>query len=129
MSPILKFVVFVEDSMGVYVFKSKHMDAIKIGHYCKNNAWSRIAHRGFYSCKCPYEIKDKVSVEDLILLYWYPTLSQKDEKNIHASLIEYKICGEWFRTQAIQKIDELIQDKNKAYECSQEEAIKSRRRL
>ena len=29
--------------MGVYIFKSVHTDAIKIGHYKKNNAWSRVA--------------------------------------------------------------------------------------
>ena len=32
--------------MGVYVYKSNHIDAIKVGHYCKNNAWSRVSHRG-----------------------------------------------------------------------------------
>jgi hypothetical protein len=75
--------------MGVYIYKSKHIDAIKVGHYSKNNAWSRIAHRGFYSCKCPDEIKHKVSVEDLNLLYWYPNLTPNDEKKLHKNLIKY----------------------------------------
>ena len=74
--------------MGVYVYKSKHIDALKVGHYCKNNARSRIAHRGFYSCRCPDEIKDKVSVEDLNLLCWYPKLTPKDEKKLHEDLVE-----------------------------------------
>jgi hypothetical protein len=115
--------------MGVYVYKSKHIDAIKVGHYCKNNAWSRIAHRGFYSCKCPEEIKDRVSVEDLNLLYWYPNLTQKDEKKLHKDLKEYKLCGEWFKSNAIDKILEIISEENKASECSKDEAIQTRWRL
>jgi hypothetical protein len=75
--------------MGVYIYKSKYIDAIKIGHYCKNNAWSRIAHRGFYSCICPNEIKNKVSINDLELLHWYSSLSSKDEKKIHKELPKY----------------------------------------
>jgi hypothetical protein len=66
--------------MGVYIYKLNYIYTIKIGHYCKNNAWCRIAHRGFYSCKCPDEIKDRVSIEDLNLLFRYPNLMQKDEK-------------------------------------------------
>jgi hypothetical protein len=115
--------------MGVYVYKSIHIDAIKIGHYCKNNAWSRIAHRGFYSCKCPDEIKEKVSVEDLQLLYWYPKLTPKDEKKLHRDLIEYKICGEWFKSDAINRLLEIINEENKVLECSKEDALQSKRRL
>jgi hypothetical protein len=115
--------------MGVYVYKSKYIDAIKVGHYCKNNAWSRIAHRGFYSCICPDEIKDKVGIEDLILLYWYPNLTTTDEKRIHKYLIEYKLCGEWFKSIAINKIVEIITEENKASNCSKEEAIHTRKRL
>jgi hypothetical protein len=115
--------------MGVYVYKSNHMDAIKVGHYCKNNAWSRIAHRGFYSCRCPDKIKDKVSVEDLNLLCWYPKLTPKDEKRLHKDLIEYKLCGEWFKSNAIDKILEIIIEENKASECSKEESLQTRTRL
>jgi hypothetical protein len=115
--------------MGVYIYKSNHIDAIKVGHYSKNNAWSRIAHRGFYSCRCPHEIKDKVGVADLNLLYWYPNLTPKDEKKIHSDLIEYKLCGEWFKSSAIDKILEIITEENKASECSKEEAIQTRSRL
>ena len=115
--------------MGVYVYKSKHIDAIKVGHYSKNNAWSRIAHRGFYSCRCPDEIKDKVSVEDLILLLWYPNLTPNDEKQLHKDLIEYNLCGEWFKSNAIYKILEIITEENKASECSKEQAIQTRSRL
>jgi hypothetical protein len=115
--------------MGVYVYKSKHMNAIKVGHYCKNNAWSRIARRGFYSCKCPEEIKDKVGIDDVDLLCWYPTLTAKDEKKIHAYLMQYSLCGEWFRSEAVDKIADFITEKNQASECVKEEAVNSRKRL
>lgn len=111
------------------MYKSKHINAIKVGHYCKNNAWSRIAHRGFYSCICPDEIKDKVGVEDLNLLCWYPSLTPKDEKKLHNELIEYRLCGEWFKSDAIDKISEIITEENKASACSKEQAIQTRSRL
>jgi len=115
--------------MGVYVYKSNHIDAIKVGHYSNNNAWSRIAHRGFYSCRCPDEIKNKVSVEDLNLVCWYPNLTSKGEKKLHKELIEYKLCGEWFKGNAIEKILKIITEENKASECSKEEAMQTRTRL
>jgi hypothetical protein len=99
------------------------MDAIKIGHYCKNNAWGRIANRGFYSCICPDKIKDKVSVNDLTLVCWYPTLTPKDEKNFHQILINYRICGEWFRSEAINKLLDIVTEENEASSCSKEEAV------
>ena len=55
------------------MYKSKHADLIKVGHYSKTNAWSRIAHRGFYSCITPVEIINKTSVDDLDLIYWFPS--------------------------------------------------------
>lgn len=115
--------------MGVYIYKSKYIDAIKLGHYSKNNAWSRIAHRGFYSCKCPDEIKNKVGIEDLDLLYWYPNLTSKDEKKLHKDLKEYSLCGEWFKSNAINILLEIITDENKASICSKEEAMQTKIRL
>ncbi len=115
--------------MGVYIYKSVHIDAIKIGHYSKNNAWSRVAHRGFNSCICPKTIIGKVNVDDLVLLHWYPTLSPKDEKKIHKLLHEYKLCGEWFNGDAIDHISTIILLENKANTCSRSAAIKTRRRL
>ncbi len=115
--------------MGVYVYKSIHIDAIKVGHYCKKNAWSRIAHRGFYSCTRPYEIQEKVSVDDFSLICWYPNLTTKDEKKLHKELQDYSLCGEWFRSEAIQKCMSIVKDDNKAHECSKEEALGTRLRL
>lgn len=115
--------------MGVYVYKSKHINAIKVGHYIKNNAWSRIAHRGFYCIICPDEIKDRVGVNDLDLLCWYPNLTSKDEKQLHRDLFEYKLCGEWFRAEAIDIIVKIINEENEACKCSKEEAMLTKRRL
>jgi hypothetical protein len=115
--------------MGIYVYKSKHIDAIKVGHYCKKNAWSRIAHRGFYSNECPHEIKDKVSIEDLILLCWYPNLNPNDEKKLHKDLNNYRVCRGWYKYEVIDKLLECITDENKASDCSKEEAILTKRRL
>lgn len=115
--------------MGVYIFKSTHIDAIKIGHYNKNNAWSRVAHRGFNSCICPKTINNKVNVDDLELLHWYPTLTSKDEKKIHKSLKEHRLCGEWFSQIALDKISNIITLENKASDCSRYDALKTRRRL
>lgn len=115
--------------MGVYVYQSKHMNAIKIGHYAKQNAWCRIAHRGFYSCVCPLEIRDRVGIEDMDLLGWYPTLTPKDEKKIHKALHSYALCGEWFSTDALSALPTLIPQENQSESCSKEMALSTRRRL
>jgi hypothetical protein len=81
------------------------------------------------ACRCPDEIREKVSVNDLDLLCWYPSLRPNDEKKIHRDLAEYKICGEWFSIKALDKIYEIIKEENKANECSKEDAIKTNRRL
>ena len=115
--------------MGVYVYKSRHIEAIKVGHYCKKNAWSRVAHRGFNSCICPPEIKNKVNVEDLILVCWYPNLTPRDEKKLHKDLKEYSLCGEWFKFSALEKIVKIITEENKSSSCSREEALETKLRL
>ena len=114
--------------MGVYIFKSKHRDFIKIGHYCKYNAWSRIAHRGFYSVKRPDELTNNVGVEDMELIYWFPNLNMSDEKRIIEDLKKYKIIGEWFSTEALKDIDKYNYD-NQCSKCDKEQAMKTRYRL
>jgi hypothetical protein len=68
--------------MGVYVFRSRHGPYIKVGHYAGQNAYSRVAHRGFYSCACPHEIRDRVSVGDVELVAWHPSLTRRDETEV-----------------------------------------------
>lgn len=115
--------------MGVYVFKSKHGPYIKIGHYSKSNAWSRIAHRGFRSCIHPKELRDKVMVHDMELVYWFPNRTTKDEKALHRTLKQYQVCGEWFSNEVVVLIPTLWNDENEHDSCSKEEACSIKRRL
>ena len=43
----------------------------------------RIAGRGFYSCVHPAVLKDKLSIDDVDLVAWYPDLSRRDETKLH----------------------------------------------
>lgn len=99
--------------MGVYVYKSKHMDAIKIGHYSKTNPWGRVLNRGFYSCIRPTQIQNRVSAEDLEIMCWYPALKMTDEKKLHRDLVEYRLCGEWFRSESLHKLFQIVPEENK----------------
>ena len=105
------------------------MNAIKIGHYYKNNPWSRIAHRGFWTCISPLQIKEKLGVEDVSLLMWFPLMNQRDEKRLHALATEFNICGEWFSSECIDILTPHFVGENQAALCSKEEALKTRARL
>jgi hypothetical protein len=112
--------------MGVYVFQSRHAPLIKIGHYNKSNAWSRVAHRGFHSCLHPSELKGRVSVDDLELVCWFPERTPKDEKALHRLCDPYRVKGEWFTIEALLMIP---WEDNQASECIKEAAMATRRRL
>jgi hypothetical protein len=81
--------------MGVYVFKSKHADYVKVGHYVGEDAWGRVARRGFYSCISPRVLREKRDACDLDLLAWFPRLSTKHERKIHGSFRDADSVGEW----------------------------------
>jgi hypothetical protein len=99
--------------MGIYIIKSIHSDWIKVGHHKvtdrKPNVYFRYINRGFYSCICPNEISNKVGLDDLTLLYWFPSLDISIEKKIHKTLkkSETKI-GEWYSYKIIDKILTII---------------------
>ena len=126
--------------MGVYIFKSKHMNAFKIGHYGSDrkvlsNPWSRVSKRGFYSCKCPESIENNVSVHDLDLICWYQNGCVKDELFFHKKFSRERIVGEWFNDNVL---DECILFMNNFFDsdgeisasmCSKEEVIYSIIRL
>ena len=114
--------------MGVYVFQSKHAAAIKVGHYSRKNAWSRVAHRGFNSCLCPKDLIGRVAVDDLELLYWFPELTTKDEKRMHRLLSEFALIGEWFSVAALDVVKSWAYE-NRFGECDRAAACASRRRL
>lgn len=119
--------------MGIYIFSSKHGPFIKVGHYKGQNAWSRIAHRGFYSCVCPMEIRNRVSVEDLELVAWFPNLTKKNESMIKKKFNDDRIYGksEWFPQFRLQDIRSFIEimDADKKEICDQESAMKYKKRL
>lgn len=115
--------------MGVYVFQSKHAPYIKIGHYAKSNAWSRIAHRGFGKILHPAILKDRVSVHDLELIAWYPELTTKDEKRFHRLFHAHHVIGEWFSLEALDNVLLALGPNNQASICSKEAALSTRRRL
>jgi hypothetical protein len=89
--------------MDVYIFKSKHLDAYKVGHFLGWNAWGRIAFREFNSCIVPLQLQKKVEAEYFILVRWYPLLNQTMEKHIHERFIQSKLIGEWY-----SNIDDIL---------------------
>ncbi len=115
--------------MGVYVFQSKHAPYIKIGHYAKSNAWSRIAHRGFGKILHPAILKERVTVHDLDLVAWYPELKTKDEKRLHKLCLAHHAIGEWFSLDALPSVLAALGPCNQAHMCSKEDALNTRRRL
>ncbi|NDF13573.1 MAG: hypothetical protein EB060_12270 [Proteobacteria bacterium] len=119
--------------MGVYIFRSKHGPYIKVGHYQGQNAWSRVAHRGFYSCVCPDAIKDRVAAEDVELLAWFPKLTKAEERLIKKKWKKDRIYGksEWFPLKLLDAVrEELMKYDCSTLElCDYDEAKAVRRRL
>jgi hypothetical protein len=118
--------------MGVYIFQSRHAPYIKVGHYSGQNAYSRVAHRGFYSCVCPNEISDRVSVGDLDLLAWFPSLTRKDEASVKKQWRSDRVFkSEWFPIACLDPILAFLLEKeeNQKDACDLDAALQSRRRL
>ena len=73
--------------MGVYIFKSLHGPWIKIGHHRitprRPNVYYRVAGRGFCSCVHPPELCDHLSMDDFLLIAWYPELDRRCERLVH----------------------------------------------
>lgn len=118
--------------MGVYIFQSLHAPYIKIGHYQGKNVFSRIAHRGFYSCSCPKEISHKVSMEDLNLIAWFPNQSRKTEQVIKKKWKSFRYKkSEWMPLNKLQEILHFLEnmEPNQAHKCDPFEALLTRRRL
>ena len=101
--------------MGVYIFRSKHGHWIKVGHHKVRaqapNVYYRVIRRGFYSCKRPDEIKDRVGFDDLELLHWYPNLTSKDEHILHSLFrSKYEHIGEWYLSCYLNNIVDTIEE-------------------
>jgi hypothetical protein len=118
--------------MGVYIFRSIHGPYIKVGHYSGTNAYSRVAHRGFYSCSCPDEIRDRVSVGDLELLAWFPNLTRREETSVKRRWKGDRLYkSEWYPDSSLDGIRSFLAglDEDMAGCCDLEAALQTRRRL
>jgi hypothetical protein len=117
--------------MGIYCFSESSGRYIKVGHYIKSNAWSRVANRGFRSCKCPPEIKGAVMCCNLELEAWYPSLCTKDEKLLHRTLKAQSVCGEWYNLSSLPTILTYLNEKGVCDMslCDKKAAQATRRRL
>jgi hypothetical protein len=118
--------------MGVYIFQSLYAPYIKIGHYQGKNAFSRIAHRGFYSCSCPREISQQVSMQDLMLIAWFPHQTRKTEQVIKKKWKSFRYKkSEWMPLDKLQEILSFLEtlEPNQAHQCDPFEALLTRRRL
>ena len=123
--------------MGVYVFRSKHEPYIKVGHYCGQNVWSRIAHRGFSSCVCPSSLVGRVTLEDVELVAWFPSLSKKQESAVKKRWKEVRVYqkSEWFPSSCESDIVQFLEQQaggegtNEKDQCCLQEALSTRRRL
>lgn len=115
--------------MGVYIFEAKHGPFVKVGHYHRQNPWSRVAHRGFHSCICPKALKGRVDCADLKLVAWFPTLGRRQETSVKK---HYKrLVGEWYAAKDLEHIVRLLSayETNQAPSCDKAAALKTRRLL
>lgn len=105
--------------MGIYIIKSLYSDWFKLGHHKitkrRPNVYYRYINRRFYSCKCPEEIKNKVSFDDLQLIYWFNNLGLKEEQKIHLQLKQkFNNIGEWYKYNDLEKIINILENE---YNC------------
>jgi hypothetical protein len=117
--------------MGVYIFKSKHIDFIKVGHYKKTNPWCRIAHRGFYSCKSPPVLQNKLCVYDFELIGWFPNLTTIHESQVKQRCYKFRNSTEFYPLLCLDSILKYLEslDTNYCKDCSKEDALATRFRL
>jgi hypothetical protein len=99
--------------MGIYIIKSLHSNWIKVGHHLitekRRSVYYRFINRGFYSVVRPNEIKDKVSFNDLQLLYWFKNLDITNEENLHKQLrLLYEYKGEWYKYENLNDIINIM---------------------
>lgn len=103
--------------MGVYVFRSLHIPAVKIGSHAGKNAWGRLSGQGFKYLLKPVELENRVDVCDLELLFWFPQMDTFEEFALHNKFEKYRIIGEWFTPEVVELISELITVPNMAETC------------
>jgi hypothetical protein len=82
--------------MTVYVLQCQQTRNIKIG-YTARMVQDRLK-----------ELKTAASTP-LELVKWYPGLTQSHEQQLHATLGQYRVTGEWFKHDALYMVDDAAE--------------------
>jgi hypothetical protein len=90
--------------MGIYIFKHKDTNWIKVGYHGSRNPYRRLLYGGFNSVICPEEIRGHAYYTDMELLCWFPNLSKKVERGIHRKFKDVKTNGEWYNISFLEDI-------------------------
>lgn len=127
--------------MGVYVFQSVHGPYVKVGHYGRKNAWSRVAHRGFTSCAKPDPNLRVETHADVALVAWFPDYTRAEECAVkrhfkhsrrRTSTSTSSRPTEWYDAAALPLILEYLGGLGGtecAADCDKAAALATRRRL
>lgn len=94
--------------MGVYIFESVvNPNYCKLGYTSCYNPWMRVYKWSFNLLKhYPPHLKDRMSINEVKLLRWYPNLSKEFEKDIHRAL--RSPYGEWYHRSIIESLIRLF---------------------
>ena len=86
--------------MGIYVFKSKTANYLKVGYTKYDNPWDRAENKygGFETNRNPPALSGHVSADNLELIGWFPHGSEEQEKAFHTLYASERACGEWYDT-------------------------------
>ena len=106
--------------MKFYIIKSLHSNWIKVGHHLiterRPSVYYRFINRGFYTSIRPKEIEDRVSFDDLQLIYWFTNLNIQQEKSLHKKLrLSYEYNGEWYKYENLNDILNIIYNDYNGY--------------
>jgi hypothetical protein len=118
--------------MGVYVYQHTEQPFIKMGHYAKENPWSRVAHRGFRCCNHPAELEGKLMLPYLRLLAWFPALNTSIEKQGHRHFKSVRAVGEWYGVEQLPAILQWLRQRGSEVNVTEQQlqaAMSTRRRL
>jgi len=95
--------------MGVYIFKflGDSGDGItwcKLGFHQTWDPWRRVLGTGFLGVELPTaKMVEGMHPDQLELLYWWPTLDETSERQIHRHFRLYRV-GEWYPAQEISRV-------------------------
>ena len=92
--------------MGIYIFKHRYTNWIRVGNYSKGNPYMRLLRGGFDSTCCPDEIKGYTNYMYMDLLYWFDNLSNEVENLLHGCFFrrEKPYGKEWYTIENLENI-------------------------